>query len=413
MERIILHSDLNNFYASVECLYHPHIRNKPVAVCGDVEKRHGIILAKNNIAKKSGVKTGETLWQAKGKCPDIVFVPPSFDRYIRYSKMAKEIYMEYSHRVEPFGLDECWIDVTESQEKLETAKELADHIRKRIGKELGVTASIGVSFNKVFAKLGSDYQKPDATTVISKQNFKNLVWPLPACDLLYVGPATTAKLKKHGVNTIGDLAQRDVRFLKSLLGVNGVMLSRFANGLDTSAVMKTEDSPVLKSIGNSTTMPFDVANEEDIKITIYVLSESVAARLRKQGLKCGLVQIGLRNHLLYSFERQGPLQFPSNCAQTIGEKAFSLCQKHRQMNMPLRSISIRACQLTDSRQRQISLLEEYAQMEKHEKAEAAIDDIRRRFGHFSIQRGIMLTNTQLSSLNPQKEHTIHPANFLK
>lgn len=413
MERVILHSDLNNFYASVECLYHPAIRNKPVVVCGDVEKRHGIILAKNRIAKQYGVKTGEAVWEAKRKCPDLVLMLPSFDKYMKYSKMAKEIYGEYSDRVESFGLDECWIDATGGAESIEGGKKLADTIRQRIRQELGVTVSIGVSFNKVFAKLGSDYKKPDATTVIPQDSFRQMVWPLPAADLLYVGPATQRKLKKHGVHTIGGIANSDTRFLKSLLGVNGVMLWQFANGLDCSQVMKINESAAVKSIGNSTTMPFDVTADEDVKITMYVLAESVAARLREHGLWCACVQIGLRNYMLYAFERQGALQFPTNSAQEIAKKAFQLYQANHQRGIPLRSISIRACQLTDGTNRQISLFEEYRAMEKQERAEAAIDDIRRRYGHFSVQRGIMLTNKRLSALNPKQDHTIHPVSFLK
>lgn len=407
VERMILHSDLNNFYASVECLYNPAIRNSPVAVCGDTEKRHGIVLAKNNIAKKFGVKTGETLWQAKEKCPGIVFVPPSYDKYIRFSKIAREIYNDYSDRVESFGLDECWVDISGMGNEMTEGKKTADSIRKRIREELGITASIGVSWNKIFAKLGSDYKKPNATTVITKENFKGIAWPLPVRELLYVGSATNNKLKKYMIYTIGDLAQTEPKFLKGLLGVNGIMLWQFANGYDTSAVEKAGMTPLVKSIGNSTTMPYDVTSDEDIKITLYVLCESVAARLREQQLYCNTVQIGIRNQYLLSFERQGALPFASNSSEVLQKKAFSLYQKHKP-NAPIRSLSVRACNLQITQNRQLSLLDEFHQMEKQEKAEAAIDEIRRRFGHFSVQRGIMLTNTSLSQLDPKSQHTIHP-----
>ena len=411
VERTILHADLNNFYASVECLYNPSIRQKPVAVCGDVEKRHGIILAKNELAKAYGVKTGEALWQAKEKCPGIVFVPPNYSLYLRYSKIAKEIYGEYTNQVESFGLDECWLDVSGSTALFGSGKNIADEIRKRIRKELGVTASVGVSFNKIFAKLGSDMKKPDATTVITKENYKQSVWPLPVEDLLYVGRATTKKLKKYGIHTIGKLAAADTALLKQELGINGVMLWQFANGLDRNAVAKIDANPYIKSIGNSTTLPYDVSAEEDMKITLYVLSESIAERMREHDLHCSTVQIGLRDKQLCYFERQGKLLYPTNNSETIFQKAFALYQKYKPF-FPVRSVSVRACHLSSPTPRQLSCLSDYKTMEKQEKAEKAIDTIRQRFGHFSVQRAIMLNKKELSGLDPKADHVIHPIGFL-
>ena len=267
MERIILHSDLNNFYASVECLYHPELREKPVAVCGDPELRHGIVLAKNQLAKGCGIKTGEVLWQARQKCPELVLVPPSYERYLSYSAMAKEIYQEYTDQVESFGLDECWLDVTGSTALFGGGCTLADRIRERIRRELGVTASVGVSFNKVFAKLGSDLRKPDATTAISPRDFREKIWPLPVQTLLYVGRATQNKLQRYGIRTIGELARADRGMLQFAFGKNGLMLWAFANGLDTSPVSNIGAKSLIKSIGNSTTTPRDLLSDGEVRIT--------------------------------------------------------------------------------------------------------------------------------------------------
>ncbi len=412
MNRTIIHSDLNNFYASVECLYHPSLRQKPVAVAGDMEQRHGIVLAKNDIAKAYGIHTGDALWQAKEKCPDIVFVPPSYDRYLRYSKMAKNIYTEYTNQVEPFGLDECWLDLSGSKNLFGDGETIANEIRQRIKEELGVTASVGVSYNKIFAKLGSDMKKPDATTIITQDNFKQKVWPLPVGDLLYVGQSTQNKLKKHRIATIGDLAAAAPKLLNIELGVNGIMLWQFANGLDASPVAEINAQPVIKSIGNSTTLPYDVCLEEDVRITLYVLAESVAERLRDHGFLCSTVQLSLRDKNLYSFERQGKLCFPSCSSDRIFQKAFSLYERNKP-GIPLRSIGIRACGLTAAYPRQLSCFSDFETAIKCEKAEQAVDDIRRRFGHFSVQRASMLLNPRLSSLDPKADHVIHPVSFLK
>jgi len=257
MERVILHSDLNNFYASVECLYNPDLRDKPVAVGGDVEARHGIILAKNYHAKKYGILTGEAIWQAQQKCRDLVVVPPNFKRYMRFSQMARDIYADYTDQCESFGLDECWLDVTGSYRLFGDGKAIADKIRERIKFEMGITASVGVSFNKIFAKLGSDIKKPDATTIISKDNFKDVVWKLPVNELLYVGRATHKKLNRYGIKTIGDLANTELKYLEYWLGKWGCMLWTFANGYDTSPVSNIGAKSLIKSVGNSTTTPRD------------------------------------------------------------------------------------------------------------------------------------------------------------
>lgn len=413
MERVILHCDFNNFYASVECLDHPELRGKPVAVAGDAEARHGIVLAKNECAKAYGIKTGEVLWAAKRKCPDILFVPAHYARYLDVSRQARGLYSEYTNQVESYGLDECWLDVTGSAALFGGGKTIADEIRSRIKSELGVTASIGVSFNKVFAKLGSDLQKPDATTVIPRDRYRAIVWPLPAEDLLFVGPATTKKLHLYGIHTIGDIARADPRFLEGLLGKNGLLLWTFANGMDVSPVVTTETVPTIKSIGNSTTTPRDLLTEDDVKITLYTLCESVSARMREQGFICNTVQLTIRDNDLYSFSRQRKLSIPCRTADALFESAYYLYQKHHSIGKPIRSLGVRACGLEQPQVEQLSLLPEIAAIQRRERLETAIDAIRQKYGHFSVQRSIMLTDMQLSALDPQADHVIHPETFFK
>lgn len=282
--RTILHSDLNNFYASVECLRNPEIRDKPVVVVGSKEDRHGIVLAKNLIAKRAGVATGDVWWEAQRKCgPELVEVKADFAAYLDVSRAVRRIYEDYTDKIEAFGIDECWLDVTES-EKQAGGEEIAHAIRRRIKKELGLTVSIGVSWNKVFAKLGSDMNKPDAVTVISPDNFRQTVWTLPAEELLYVGRATKGKLNRMGIFTIGELANSDRDALKHRLGKWGEWLHDFANGKDSSRVVKTSEEQNVKSIGNSLTVWRDLKNREEVSMVIFMLADSVAARMRESGL---------------------------------------------------------------------------------------------------------------------------------
>jgi DNA polymerase-4 len=409
MDRTILHVDLNNFYASVECLYNPEIRDKPVAVVGDIELRHGIVLAKNLIAKKYGIRTGETLSAARSKCPSILFVKPHMDRYLRYSGIAREIYGEYTSQVESFGIDECWLDVSGAAR---SGKEIADEIRARIRNELGVTASVGVSFNKVFAKMGSDYKKPDATTVVSRENFRTLLWPLPVCDLLFVGSATFRKLKLYGITSVGDLANADYEFIQGLLGKNGCMLWRFANGLDMSPVMESCAGIQIKSVGNATTAPRDLVTDDDVRVTLYVLCESVAARLREHNFKCATVQIHVRDTELEVYERQTKLHTESWLARDIFDAAFMLYKRHHD-GRPIRTIGVRGADLVSQENAQITLIPESPNAERDEALEVAVLRLRERFGNTAVQRGILLTDTKLSSFSPRDEHVIHPEQFDK
>jgi len=413
MERTILHSDLNSFYASVECLYNPSLRGKPVSVCGSVENRHGIVLASTPEAKKFGIKTGDAVWQAQQKCKELVIVEPHMDRYIRHSKATREIYSDYSPCVEPYGLDENWIDLTGTDHLFGSGAIAADEIRKKIFKELGVTVSIGVSFNKSMAKLGSDMRKPDFTNIISKDNFKEVVWPLPASDLLFVGRATTKKLWDMGISTIGQLANTSPDFIKRRLGKNGIGVWQYANGIDDDPVSVTGYKREIKSVGNSTTAPRDLITPDEIRVTTMILAESVAERMREKNFKCQVVQVYIRYSNLMSFERQVKLPFPSCTAQRIGNTATNLILDNWTDTMPLRSIGVRACNLLSSEYPQLSLLPEVQLEQKQEDLEVAMQDIRRRFGHFAVQRGIMIADPHLSDLDPRREDSAQTVAFFK
>lgn len=413
MERVILHADLNNFYASVECLYRPEIRNKPVAVCGDPEARHGIVLAKNYPAKVTGIKTGEAIWQAKQKCPGLIVVMPNFALYLRFARLARGIYADYTDQIEPFGLDEAWLDVARSS-ICGSGIQIADEIRERIKAEMGVTASVGVSYNKIFAKLGSDMKKPDATTVITRDNYKDVVWLLPAEDLLYVGRATKRRLWRYGINTIGDIANASPEFLRSRLGKWGEVLWSFANGQDDSPVTRLGEEGLIKSVGNSITTPRDLNTNDDVQMIFYVLSESVAARMREHGFKCRTVQIHIRDNTLFSFEAQGKFLKPTNVSTTLAEKAMQIFSAKYAWDKPIRSVGVRGCDLIAAHsQEQLSLFEDEERRMKQEKLEETVDILRRRFGHFSVQRAVLLKDADLGIINPKEEHVIHPTAFFK
>ncbi len=410
-DRVILHVDLNNFYASVEALHHPELRGKPLVVGGSEESRHGIVLAKNYPAKAYGIKTGEALWQARQKCPGLVVRPPDFKKYLRFSRMARRIFSDYTDQVEPFGIDEAWLDVSGSTRLFGPGERIAGEIRRRFREELGVTGSAGVSWNKIFAKLASDLKKPDATTIISRDNYRDIVWPLPVEELLYVGSSTKRKLQNRAIYTIGDLARRDMALLKQFLGVWGETLSTFANGNDTAPVRRAGDESIIRSIGNSTTTPRDLVTPDDVKLIIYVLAESVAARLRAHGLKCLTVAISVRDKELSSFERQGKTPQPTFISADIAQRAIELFTINYNWNKPIRSIGVRAADLVTAQGHvQLAIFEDIT---ARETIEMAIDNLRGRFGHFSIQRCSMLTDRALTGFNPEADHTIHPVSYFK
>lgn len=407
MKRCVLHVDCNKFYASVECLYRPELRDKPMAVGGDPENRHGIILTKNEIASKYGLTVGEPLWKARQKCPDLVVVPPNYPLYLRFSALTRKIYEDYSEFIEPFGLDECWLDVTGSEK---SGEEIAHEIRKRVKSQLGITVSVGVSFNKVFAKLGSDYKKPDAVTVIDESNYKDIAWSLPCGDLLMVGRSAQKKLNAYGINTIGDLADTDVAVLKSLFGKNGEMLHSFANGTECSPVRHKDEISEVKSVGNSTTAPRDLVNEEDVKTVFRVLCESVSARLREKGLKGRVVTIYVRDKELSSFSRQMKIPANTDISTEIFYYAMKLFRTNYFWNKPIRSLGVSVSDF-DVTYEQFDFEKTVENREKQERLETAVDSLRRRFGNYCIGRACQLKDTELSKFNPHEEHIIHPVGF--
>ncbi|MDY3998278.1 MAG: DNA polymerase IV [Blautia sp.] len=411
MERTILHSDMNCFYASVEMLHHPELAGKPLAVGGDPEARHGIVLTANYIAKKSGVKTGMALWQAKQVCPEIIFAPPRMDLYLRFSRMAQEIYSEYTDLREPFGIDESWLDVSASTSIKGDGMKIANEISKRIKHELGVAVSIGVSWNKIFAKLGSDYRKPDAITVFSKDNYKNLVWSLPAGDLIYVGRSTNKKLQTLGIKSIGELANTEPTILESRFGKMGLILHTFANGWDETPVCVEGYQAPIKSIGNSTTTPRDLVNDLNVKIILMALSESVASRLRENGFQCKVVEISIRDNELYHFSRQCKLKRPTNITDEIVQAAYRLFRDNYRWEHPIRSLGVRGCDLvSDDMPYQLDLFISEQKREKLEKMDQVVDEIRARFGYQSIQRTFVYQDKLLAQLNA-REHTVHPQGY--
>lgn len=412
MERVILHSDLNHFYAAVECLHRPELRGKPVAVAGDAELRHGIILTRTPEARKYGVKTGDAIWQAKDKCPDLVTVPANFALYLRFSRLVQQIYADYSDRIEPFGIDEAWIDVTGCTELFGDGPAIAQTISNRIKSELGLTVSIGVSWNKIFAKLGSDYKKPDAITVFDRQNYRELVWPLPAGDLLGVGPATQRKLRNLSIFTIGDLANTDPHILRLALGKMGDVLWGFAGGFDQTPVAKAGETAQVKSVGNSCTAPHDLRCDEDAKLLLMALTESVAMRLREQGLHARTVVVGIRDCELHSFERQCKLDKPSDITDEILRAALALFRANYHWLRPIRSLSVRVTDLTAGVQAvQLDLYSDESKREKQEALDDTVDRLRGRFGNRCVQRAAVLQDGQIAEIDAKKDHIIHPVGF--
>ena len=405
---------MNNCYASIELLHRPELRGKPLAVGGDPEARHGIVLAKDQLAKKAGVKTGMALWQAKQVCPDIVFVPPRMDLYLRFSHLAHEIYSDYTDRQEAFGIDESWLDVTESCSLKGSGEKIAEEISRRIKKELGITVSIGVSWNKIFAKLGSDYKKPDAITVINQENYKNIVWPLPVEDLLFVGRATKKKLNKLGIYTIGGLAETDPYIIKIHLGKVGIILSYFANGNDNTPVCYQDENAPIKSIGNSTTTPRDLTTETDVSIIVWLLAESVSARLREHHFVGNVVEISVRDKDLFSFTRQKKVPLSTNITSEIATYAMELFRANYNWQKPIRSVGVRVSDLQiDTAPVQLSLFSDQERRERYHRMDQTVDIIRKRFGFYSIQRGIMYQDRKLSALNAKEDNIVHPCGYMQ
>ena len=389
MKRVILHCDCNSFFASVETVLHPEYKNVPMAVCGSEADRRGIVLAKNELAKKYNISTAETVHSAKKKCPNLVVAEPHHDIYVEFSRRVNAIYARYTDMVEPFGIDESWLDVTASRKLFGSGLEIAERIRKEVKEEIGITVSIGVSYNKVFAKLGSDYKKPDAITVIDEKNFRDIVYPLPVADLLFVGKKTADALHRLGVRTIGDLANTSRELLSLRLGKMGEMLSVYANGLDESPVATERDEA--KSVSNGFTFRRNLTNPEEYRAGIEYLSESIGHRLRENGQLCTTVSVTVKDEYLRTIQRQRPQDPPSDVAKEIAATAYEILLDEWTSGKPIRMITVHASNLIrrDMLAQQLSFFGEEGskQHEKNEKVENAIDKIRQKYGSESILNG--------------------------
>ena len=416
MERWIIHSDINHCYAQIEEMMYPELRNVPMAIGGHEEDRHGIILAKNDLAKKYHIKTGESLRDAFQKCPELLIVPPHYDDYLFYTEEVKRIYREYSDKVESFGLDEAWIDIT-GTEKLfhKTAMELAEEIQRRVFKELGLTVSMGLSFNKVFAKLGSDLDKKQGLAVITRDNFKDMVFPLPVADILYIGKATSSQLNERNIYTLGDLALSSKEYIKSFLGKNGEMVWLFANGYDTLSVNSSQQ--VIKSVGNGITAKHDIHTIEEAKIVLSMLAESVAKRLRQSNKLGSVISIGMRYKDLQGLSRQKRVDTPTNIAQEILDMVMILLRDNWNMAIPLRSLSISVSSLVEKETYayQMSLFNTANEEDRYEQLhlEEVIQEIKERWGEKSIKSGHSLLDEELSDFSTQLGMDIHPPGFLR
>ena len=409
--RTILHSDLNNFYASVEMLRYPELKAVPTVVVGSKEDRHGVVLAKNIPAAAAGVRTGDVYWQAKEKCGNLVELPADFDAYLKAARQVRTVYERYTDRVEAFGIDECWLDVTESLSLFGSGAVIAERIRAEVKGETGLTVSVGVSWNKVFAKLASDMKKPDAVTEITPDNYRDKVWPLPAGDLLYVGSATGRRLRKYNLFTIGDIANTDADRLTSWLGKWGAYLYVFANGLDETPVAKRDERQNVKSIGNSLTCYRDLGSDEDVYMLLLLLSDAVAARLRDSALgKARTVHLSVRDAALNRYAKQGKPAFPTRSAADIADCAFSLFRSVYPWEHDVRSLGVSVSGFVSGPE-QTNIFADIVSEQKAARLEKVIAELRAQYGNNIIRRAAVLKDKRLAELDILNDHVIHPENF--
>lgn len=395
MTRAILHSDINSFYASVEIILNPSLKNKAVAVCGSTENRHGIVLAKSELAKKAGVKTGMVNYEARRVCPNLIMLPPQYEQYLKYSRLVRKIYSRYTDLVEPFGMDECWLDVTGSR-IFGSRDEIAKEILRTVEEELGLTVSIGVSFNKVFAKLGSDMKKPNAITTITPEDVKQKIWPLPADELIYVGRATKKKLAEYGIYTIGELANAPAALLQRRLGKNGLMLKAFANGEDSSPVMHKEYVSPVKSLGHGITCNADLETFDEVWRVILYLAQDLGHRLRVNELMASGVQLTVRDNTLFYKQHQAQLGFFTQSPLEISLLANRLFKENYNLGVKVRSLTVRAIKLVPkARPEQLTLFDDAQKRAKRDKLDDAVEGIRNRFGKWAIQPASLLKELKL------------------
>lgn len=397
IDRVILHSDCNSFFASVEEVLEPRLKKYPMAVCGNAENRHGIILAKNQLAKRFNILTAETIAQAKRKCPDLVLVEPHYSKYSEYSDTVNQIYHSFTDQVEPFGIDESWLDVTGSRLLFGNGRDIAERIRKSVRENTGITVSVGVSFNKVFAKLGSDYKKPDAVTEITRLNFRDIVYPLPVTDLFMVGQSTADMLGRMGIKTIGELAGCSREFLAYRLGKMGEILHSYASGMEFSPVISLSDDDTPKSVGNGMTFKRNLVTREDILLGVTAIADEVSSRLRRIGLKCNCLQVSLKNANFKTISKQRVLSCAVNSQRDICNESMSVVDMLWKNGMPVRSLTITCTHLSASSHfnKQIEIFENAAQSDRilqHERIDGAVDKIRSKYGRNIIFSASLLKN---------------------
>lgn len=391
-QRIILHSDANSFFASVAAAEDPSLNGKAVAVCGAVEERHGIVLAKSEKAKKAGVYTGQTVGEALKACPKLCVVPPDYGLYVRYSERLKRIYARFSDRIEPFGLDECWLDVGPAIKKPEDGRLAADMIREQVKRELNITVSVGVSFNKVFAKLGSDLKKPDGTTLITPDGFRAMLWPLPVESLFGVGGATRRALNRYGIFTLGQLAACDRLFLKEALGKSGETLWAYANGLDTSPVVTANEAPPIKSVGHGTTPPRDIKSNDEAYRLMIALCQDIGTRLRQYKMRCNGVCVSARDTRLNVRSMQAAMERATDNSGDIARAAYGVFCGQGGVKEPLRSLTVTAIRLESSETPfQTDLFSNPVRLERRSRLDRTVDAIRARYGKGAIMPASILT----------------------
>ena len=409
--RQILHCDCNCFYAAVEAQEHPEYRGKQIAVCGDPQARHGIVLTASYPAKRQGVKTGDGNMQAQQRCRDLIIIPPHYSEYVRYSGFVREIFEQYTDQVEPFGLDESWLDVTGSCGLFGNGMSIAKDISRKVKKELGITVSIGVANNKISAKLGSDYKKPDAITRIEADNYEEIAYPLPVEDLLYVGQLP----RRNFIGTVSEQSEIWQKQIPTYWRDGSAKWGIFFPVLPAAPIKlrfaKQGWHAAVKSIGNSATTPRDLLNDKDVWLMLVILSESIASRMRELAMKCTVVEITVRDKDLCSFIRQRKLETPTCYSMEIAQAAFALFKSSYSWTKPLRSIGVRGSNLVSADSAiQLSLLSNEENRERHERLDRAVDVIRERYGYTSLQRAIVYTDHKLGRVNPT-EHTIHPVGY--
>ncbi|MBQ9468810.1 MAG: DNA polymerase IV [Clostridia bacterium] len=409
-ERTILHCDLNNFFASVECLSRPDLKARPVAVCGDPEKRHGIILAKNDIAKRSGVKTGEPIVTARAKCRGLILLPAHYGKYTVYSNAMRDFYRRYTDRIESFGIDECWLDVSESASLAGDGVKIANELRALARSELGLTVSAGISFNKFFAKMGSDYKKPDASTHVTRENFRELLWPLPVEDMLFVGRSTAEKLRIFGIDTIGGIANADPAVLGKYFGKPGLTLRERACGVDPTPVAHDSYRRPPESVGNTVTCPRDVHDPDEARTVLYMLCDSVATRLRRHGMRCRTLTLHLRFTDLSFRSFRAQLAESTELASRLFETAYPLFLRVRDPGASYRGFGVTAQQLVPSSSMQLSFLDDSAVTARREQLEKTVDALRARYGIQIIGGALCFMHPDLTADHPLG-HRLRPGNF--